>query len=105
MANYAIIRTGGKQYRAEPGAQLTIEKIEGDRGGSVSFDDVLLVRTDDAVQIGAPVVEGAIVKATIVEQTRDKKILVHKHKKRKKYRKTQGHRQWITRVKIEEIVA
>ncbi|MCO4764169.1 MAG: 50S ribosomal protein L21 [Myxococcales bacterium] len=104
MANYAIIRTGGKQYRAEPGAQLTIEKIDGDRGGNVVFDDVLLVRSEDAVQIGAPVVAGAAVKATIVEQTRDKKVLIHKHKRRKKYRKTQGHRQYITRVRIDEIV-
>ena len=105
MANYAIIRTGGKQYRAEPGAQLTIEKIEGERGGSVSFEDVLFVRGEDTIQIGAPLLAGVLVKATIVEQTRDKKVLIHKHKKRKKYRKTQGHRQWITRVRIEEIVA
>ncbi len=105
MANYAIIRTGGKQYRAEPGAQLTIEKLEGERGSNVTFDDVLLVRSDDAVQIGAPTVAGATVTATITQQTRDKKVLIHKHKRRKKYRKTQGHRQYITRVRILEINA
>ena len=104
MANYAIIRTGGKQYRAEAGAQLTIEKLAGVRGDSVTFDEVLLVRDGENVHIGTPVVANATVKATITEQTRDKKVLIHKHKRRKKYRKTQGHRQYITRVRIDEIV-
>ncbi|MBP46611.1 MAG: 50S ribosomal protein L21 [Myxococcales bacterium] len=104
MADYAIIRTGGKQYSAEPGVQLTIEKLEGGRGETVTFEDVLLVRNGDDIHIGTPVVANATVKGTITEQTRDKKVLIHKHKRRKKYRKTQGHRQYITRVRIDEIV-
>lgn len=103
MANYAIIKTGGKQYRAVPGQQLTIERIEGDRGSQVSFDQVLLARTDSGIQIGAPTVANASVLATVVQQTRDKKVLIHKHKKRKKYRVTRGHRQYITRVVVDSI--
>ena len=105
MANYAIIKTGGKQYRAEPGAVLTIEKLAEPVGAQVEFAEVLFVRDGDDVNVGLPQVDGAMVRATIVEQDRDKKILIHKHKKRKKYRKTQGHRQWITRVRVDEIVA
>jgi large subunit ribosomal protein L21 len=105
MANYAIIKTGGKQYRADPGAVLTVEKLPAPVGAVVEFDQVLFVRNGDDISVGAPKVEGATVRGTIVEQDRDKKILIHKHKKRKKYRKTQGHRQWITRVRVDEIVA
>ncbi len=105
MANYAIIKTGGKQYRADPGAVLTIEKLPEAVGAQVEFDQVLFVRNGDDISVGAPKVEGAAVRCTVLEQGRDKKILIHKHKKRKKYRKTQGHRQWITRVRVDEIVA
>jgi large subunit ribosomal protein L21 len=104
MASYAIIKTGGKQYRAEPGVQLTLEKLPGERGEEISFDEVLFVGGDNAV-IGTPTVAGASVKGTIVEQTRDKKVLIHKHKRRKNHRKTIGHRQSITRVRIESIEA
>ncbi len=103
MANYAIIRTGGKQYRATPGQQLTIERIGGDKGSAVSFDQVLLVRGEDSVQIGKPTVGNATVTGTVLEQTRDNKVLIHKHKRRKKYRVTRGHRQYITRVRIDSI--
>lgn len=103
MATYAIIQTGGKQYRVEPGQQLTIEKIEGDRGAEVVFDKVLLVKTDAGVAVGTPTVEGATVTATVVEQTRDKKILIHHYRRRKNSRKTQGHRQFITRVRVSAI--
>lgn len=103
MSIYAIIRTGGKQYRAEPGAQLTIEKLEADCGAEVLFEDVLLVGGDGATLIGTPMVQGARVKATVVEQTRDTKVLIHKYRKRKNSRKTQGHRQSITRVRIQAI--
>jgi len=105
MANYAIIKTGGKQYRADPGVVLTVEKLNAPVGAAVEFDQVLFVRNGDDVSVGAPWLEGAAVRGTIVEQGRDQKILIHKHKKRKKYRKTQGHRQWITRVRVDEIVA
>ena len=103
MATYAIVRTGGKQYRAEAGKQLTIEKIAGDRGASVDFSDVLLVSHDGSVHVGTPNVAGAKVTATIVEQTRDTKVLVHKYRRRKNSRKTIGHRQPITRVRITGI--
>lgn len=103
MADYAIIRTGGKQYRALPGSQLTIEKLEGERGSQVQFDQVLLASVDGNLSLGMPTVGKAVVVGTIVEQTRDKKVLIHKHKKRKKYRVTRGHRQYITRVLIDSI--
>ncbi len=103
MANYAIIKTGGKQYRAQPGEQLTIERLAGDTGSEVRFDQVLLARMDGNLSIGAPTVADAHVLATIVQQTRDKKILIHKHKRRKKHRVTRGHRQYITRVRINAI--
>lgn len=105
MGNYAIIKTGGKQYRAEAGAVLTIEKLAAPVGAQVEFNEVLFLREGDAVNVGLPNIDGALVRGTIVEQDRDKKILIHKHKKRKKYRKTQGHRQWITRVRVDEISA
>jgi large subunit ribosomal protein L21 len=105
MASYAIIKTGGKQYRAEPGHQLTIEKLPEGTGSEVVFTDVLLVSTDAGVRVGTPVVAGATVRGTIVEQTRDHKILVHKYRRRKNSRKTIGHRQWITRVRITSIEA
>lgn len=102
---YAIIKTGGKQYRAEPGHQLTIEKLPEDTGAEIVFSDVLLVSTDAGVRVGTPIVAGAVVRGTIVEQTRDNKILVHKYRRRKNSRKTIGHRQYITRVRITAIEA
>lgn len=104
MADYAIIKTGGKQYRAEAGSVLTIEKLPEPVGAQVEFSEVLFLRQGDAVNIGMPMVAAARVVGTIVEQDRDKKILIHKHKKRKSYRRTMGHRQWITRVRVDEIV-
>lgn len=109
MANYAIFKTGGKQYRAIPGAQLTIEKVanaEGnpaERGSNVVFDYVLLVSGDAGVTVGVPTVAGAKVHAQVVEQTRDNKVLVHKYRRRKNSRKTMGHRQSITRVRVVSI--
>lgn len=106
MATYAIIKTGGKQYRAEAGAQLTIEKLEGERGSEVIFDQVLMVATEDGnVQVGVPTLTGVTVRGIIVEQTRDNKVLIHKYRKRKNSRKTMGHRQYITRVRISAIEA
>lgn len=105
MASYAIFKTGGKQYRAAPGQQITIEKVEGDRGGEVVFDQVLLVGGDNGVQVGTPIVAGAKVRATVVEQTRDNKVLIHKYRRRKNSRKTMGHRQSITRVRVTAIDA
>jgi large subunit ribosomal protein L21 len=103
MATYAIIKTGGKQYRAEAGTQLTIEKIEANIGEEFLFQDVLLVAGEGDVRVGVPTVAGAVVRAMVIEQTRDNKVLIHHYRRRKNSRKTQGHRQWITRVRITAI--
>jgi len=102
---YAVIKTGGKQYRVEQGDTLALERLDGDTGAQVSFDEVLLVGSDDATQIGRPLVQGASVKATIVEQGRAKKIIVFKFRRRKNYKRKKGHRQYFTRVHIDAIAA
>ncbi len=101
--DYAVIQTGGKQYRVAPGDVITIEKLEGEPGSELSFDEVLLTSQDGSVQIGSPTLAGASVTGEIVGQGRAKKILVFKKKRRKKYRKRQGHRQYETRVRVSEI--
>lgn len=101
---YAVIETGGKQYRVETGQTLIIEKLDGASGDAVEFDKVLLLSTDDAVAVGRPVVEGARVKGEIVEQLRGPKLTVYKFKRRKDYRRRTGHRQNLTAVKISELV-
>lgn len=104
--NYAVIKTGGKQYRVTPGATLRIERLDGDVGTPVEFAEVLLAGSDEAdapVRIGTPLVEGAVVRGQIVAQGRDRKILVYKKKRRKNYRRRRGHRQSITTVKVTEI--
>lgn len=101
---YAVIRTGGKQYRVEPGQLLRVEKLEGEVGAQVSFE-VLAVGGEGGLKVGDPVVGGASVKATIHEHGRGKKIHVFKYKRRKNYRRSQGHRQDYTALKIAEIVA
>lgn len=103
MSTYAIIKTGGKQYRVEAGQQVTIEKLPQETGSQVVFDQVLLLSADGSVRVGQPVVTGATVTGTVLEQTRDNKILVHKYRRRKNSRKTIGHRQSITRVRIQAI--
>ena len=102
---YAIIKTGGKQYRVSPGQTLRVEKLDGAVGDNVQLDDVLLVGGEGETQIGRPTVDGASVDAEIVEQGRAKKILVFKKKRRKGYHKKQGHRQYFTGLKIKEIRA
>jgi large subunit ribosomal protein L21 len=102
---YAIIQTGGKQYRVAPGDVLRVERLPGERGDAVQLDQVLLV-TDDGgeVRVGTPLVENASVKGEIVRQGKAKKILVFKKKRRKNYRRRQGHRQLFTAVQIQEII-
>jgi large subunit ribosomal protein L21 len=100
---FAIIETGGKQYKVSSGTILEFEKLEGEAQKSVTFDKVLLVSDGKDVKIGQPYVEGAKVKGTILEQKRDKKVLVFKFKKKTGYKKTQGHRQYLTTVKIDAI--
>ncbi|KGG80192.1 50S ribosomal protein L21 [Caloranaerobacter azorensis] len=100
---YAVIETGGKQYRVQEGDTLFIEKVAGNEGETVKFDKVLLVSNDGEVKIGKPFVEGATVDAKIVEHGKGKKIIVFKYKAKKDYRKKQGHRQPYTKVVIEKI--
>ncbi len=102
---YAIIETGGKQYRVEPGAVLALERLPGERGSRVELDRVLLISDGTAVTVGHPTVAGARVVSEILAQTRGDKIDVFKFKKRKKYRRKTGHRQALTKVRIAEIVA
>jgi large subunit ribosomal protein L21 len=102
---YAVIVTGGKQYKVAEGEYLKIEKLEIGAGESVTFDRVLLVANGDDVQIGAPVVDGATVTAEIVAQGRHDKIRIIKFRRRKHHMKRQGHRQWYTEIKITGIQA
>ena len=101
---YAVIKTGGKQYKVSEGDLLKVEKIEGAVGETVEIDQVLMVGGAE-VKLGTPLVPGAKVKAQIVAQEKDKKILVFKSKRRKGYRKKFGHRQQITRLKVAAIEA
>jgi large subunit ribosomal protein L21 len=101
--NYAVIRTGGKQYRVAPGDIIRVEKLTADPGTQVEFADVLMTSTDGAVRVGAPLVPGARVTAEVVQQGKAKKILVFKKKKRKNYRRHQGHRQLQTTVRVTGI--
>jgi large subunit ribosomal protein L21 len=105
---YAVIKTGGKQYRVEPGAQLRVESLSGDVGAAISFGEVLMIGgMGDAgsdVKVGAPLVNGAQVKATVVAQGRGDKVRIFKLRRRKHFQKSQGHRQNYTEVRIDDIV-
>ena len=100
---YAVIRTGGKQYRVEPGATIRVERLASPVGEKVTFDDVLLVASGERVFVGNPKVATATVVGTVVDQDRDQKVRVFKFKHRKHYRRTRGHRQSYTALKIEAI--
>jgi large subunit ribosomal protein L21 len=104
---YAVIQTGGKQYRVEPGKTVVVEKLVGDKGTQVVFDQVLLVSSGDgdSVTVGKPTVSGAKVTGEIVEQTRGEKLVVFKFRRRKNYVRRNGHRQDVTVVKVSEIKA
>jgi len=99
---YAVIRSGGKQYRVTPGQTLRLEKLEGETGSKIQLSDVLLVEDGGKVQTGAPL-PNASVEATIIQSDRSDKILVFKKKRKKQYRRTRGHRQDFTAVRIEKI--
>ena len=99
----AIFKTGGKQYSVKAGQVLKVEKLEGGKGDSVSFNNVLAVSDNSDHKIGSPLVKGAIVQAKILDQIRDKKIIVFKKRQRQNYRHTQGHRQYLTVLRIESI--
>jgi len=101
--SYAVIRTGGKQYRVSPGARVTVERLAGEPGQDVEFHEVLLRGVAERVDVGTPLVDGASVKGVIVAQDRGHRILVFKKKRRKNYRRRQGHRQYETTVQITSV--
>jgi large subunit ribosomal protein L21 len=101
---YAIIKTGGKQYRVQSGEQLRVEALSADVGSIVSIDEVLLVGSGDGIKVGAPFVSGAKVKATVLAHGRGDKVRIFKLRRRKHYQKTQGHRQSYTELRIDDIV-
>lgn len=102
---YAVIKTGGKQYKVTQGDILKIEKIAANEGESIDFNDVLLVANGDQIQVGTPLVNGGKVTATVQEQGRGKKVKIIKFKRRKHHLKRMGHRQYYTQVKINDIMA
>ncbi len=99
----AIFKTGGKQYSAKAGEILKVEKLQGDKGDKISFTDVLAIADSKSNSIGEPILKDALVEAQIIDQIRDKKIIVFKKRKRQNYRLTQGHRQYLTVLRIESI--
>lgn len=101
---YAVVKTGGKQFRVSADDVIKVEKLEGDAGDIVTLDEVLMVGGDGAAEIGAPKVEGAAVAAEILEQGRDKKITIFKKRRRQNYRRKKGHRQPMTVLKVREIL-
>ena len=102
---YAIVRTGGKQYKVAQGDVLFVEKLEANEGDVVTLDQVLAVAGENGLTVGAPVVEGATVTAKVVAQGKAKKVIVYKYKAKKDYRRKQGHRQPYTKLVIESINA
>jgi len=101
---YAVIKTGGKQYKVSPGENLKVEQITADVGAQVVLDQVLLVGEGESVRLGQPVVAGATVKATVVSHGRGDKVTIFKMRRRKHYQTHQGHRQNYTELKIDSIV-
>jgi large subunit ribosomal protein L21 len=101
---YAVIKTGGKQYRVAPDDVLTIEKVEGDAGSKVEFAEVLMIGGSDKLKLGTPLISGAKVVAELVEQTRGPKVIAFKKRRRKNSRRKRGHRQDLTTVRIKSIV-
>jgi large subunit ribosomal protein L21 len=102
---YAVIQTGGKQYRVAEGDVIDVEKLDVGEGSDQDFGDVLLVSGDEGVRVGAPFVEGAVVTAEVVEQAKAPKVISFKFKRRKGYHRTVGHRRQITKLRIKAIKA
>jgi len=102
---YAVVTTGGKQYRVEAGSELIIERLAEEPGASITFDRVLLVGDGDAITVGSPTVDGASVSGTVLGEQLGPKLIIFKFKQKVKYRRTAGHRQHLTRVRIDEISA
>ena len=102
---FVIVEIAGQQFKAEKGRKLYVHRLEGEENSTLSFDKVLLVENGGQVKVGAPVVKGASVKAKILKHLKDDKVLVFKKKRRKGYQTLNGHRQYLTQIVIEEIVA
>ena len=100
---YAVIKTGGKQHKVSQGDEILIEKIDGSKGESIVFDEVLMVSSGEDVKVGTPLLTGVRVQGEIIDQTRAGKVNVFKMKRRKGFKKKTGHRQKLTRMKIKEI--
>jgi len=100
---YAVVRTGGKQVRVEPGQSVRVEKLDGQVGEQVELPEVLLVGEDQSVRVGRPLVDGAKVVGTITAQDRGPKIIVFKLKRRKNYRRRRGHRQAYTEIRVDRV--
>src|SRR5215467_9839734 len=100
---YAVIRSGGKQYRVSPGQTIRLESVAGDPGSKVQIGEVLLVENDGKFQAGSPLLANAKVEATVLEHDKSNKVIVFKKKRKKQYRRTRGHRQDYTAVRIENI--
>jgi large subunit ribosomal protein L21 len=102
---FAVIKTGGKQYRVAPGDKLVVEKLEGEAGAAITFNDVLLVGSDAGTTVGAPLVAGASVSATLIDTRKGDKVMVVKKTRRQTYRRRNGHRQWGSLVEITGVSA
>lgn len=101
---YAVVEINGKQYRAEAGKSLSVDRIEAAEGTDLSFETVLLVSGEAGVSVGSPYVKGASVKAVVESETKADKVIVFKYKPKKDYRRTQGHRQRYTVIQVKEII-
>ncbi|MDE5899606.1 MAG: 50S ribosomal protein L21 [Treponemataceae bacterium] len=101
---YALVEYKGKQYKAEKGAVITVDKLDAEKGSRIDIDSVLLVSDGEKVSVGAPYVKGAKVQVVVEDSFRDKKVIVFKYKSKKDYHRTIGHRQHYTNVRVEEIV-
>ncbi len=102
---YAVVKTGGKQYRVSPGDSIEVEKLPYEVGEQIELEEVLLVTNGSGTQIGQPLVDGAKVKATVTRQAKGRKVVIFKYRPSKRYRRRKGHRQYNTRLRIDEIVA
>ncbi|MCY0876320.1 MAG: 50S ribosomal protein L21 [Firmicutes bacterium] len=102
---YAIVETGGKQFKVTEGGTIFVEKLNVAQGDTVTLDKVLLIEQDGSVKVGSPLLAGATVTASVIEHGKDKKIIVYKYKSKKNYRRKQGHRQPFTRLRIDSIKA
>ena len=101
--NYAVIKSGGKQHKVEEGEVISIEKLNAEEGDKVEFEEVLAIKSEGKLQVGSPAIEGAKVTGTVLSQEKAKKVVIMKMRRRQDYRSKQGHRQKLTKVKIDSI--